>query len=916
MKDKFELKVFDFAKWCETAAVHYRNGFYADAITNMRKCGETACKIIILFKYSGKAAESRMDQKNYKGLITVIVREDLAERKVINWLETLQIYGNIATHDNIVVQEQARYSITALHLLLNWIYSDLLKTIIPARLKKSFAEIDRVTTTIISDKKVEGEVEKIKKEKTSLEERIALLSGKSEQEKDEIAKLKASLNISEQRIRDLENLHDKLISMEQELAEARLNKVRKEKKDVHAVPKKAPWFLRKSFIASTSIVLIIIIAVFIILTITVFNNVKIKNNFQTTPNVPVTVTDSFMVTVIPFMVLQDNPNMEIKFEEVLVNRIREKAGTLKIPVKAYILNDSERKSVSQQDAISIGEKENSNLVLYGELFETLESKDSIRVNIKYSRITEPPMNGETGIKSFSMLADSSAVIIMQEAGCFVDFAIADFYAAGKRYSDALALCYAITPVTQIQKESKCNIIAYCHYYQKNIIAALKEVENYLALNPKAAYPNFFMGKLLKETGKYKQAEEYYIKSLSIEPDNINTLIEYAVCIVLRDTLNCSKAKKILVEALSYDTTNSVTMFYLASLEKNMRQYKQAALHYEKSLKYDPGDIMIMKELAKIFAFKMDEPEKAVQWLNIALAKDSSDVKVLELLGNIYTVTKLFDPEKAEYYYKKSKENRSDDPASLNFGLGMNAFDKNDYGNAEMYLMKAYSKNSRNVDLCIILGMLYQRLYNVRNELKFFLQAYSLDSMNYLVNRYLGVFYFTEPAYLNMDKAIKHFERVLKTNPYDTLVLARLGTIYYNLKKFKKAKEIYSQLLLSDKNNFFGYKGMGLLAVMDTNYAETIKYLKKANNIYGDDYAVNFYLASAMLRVIPAKNPFEALELTQHAVELAPQNADALLLLAQALIITGKKGEAWEYYKKAIEINPSLKNDIIESSLNR
>ena len=100
MNIKVKEKSDDFAQWAQIAFEHHLAGRYEDALTNMRKSGEAVCKAIFLYKLPYANAETKITNKSYKELIQLLSAENHAPRKVINWLETFQIHGNIATHDN------------------------------------------------------------------------------------------------------------------------------------------------------------------------------------------------------------------------------------------------------------------------------------------------------------------------------------------------------------------------------------------------------------------------------------------------------------------------------------------------------------------------------------------------------------------------------------------------------------------------------------------------------------------------------------------------------------------------------------------------------------------------------------------------------------------------------------------------
>jgi len=118
MDIKLLNKVHDFTEWTSLAFEHFNNDRFSDALTNMRKSGEAVSKLIVFQKYPGQVGEYKA-QKSYKELINLLTDENLVPRKVINWLETFQIHGNIATHDNQIVHTQVGYANMALMLVRN-----------------------------------------------------------------------------------------------------------------------------------------------------------------------------------------------------------------------------------------------------------------------------------------------------------------------------------------------------------------------------------------------------------------------------------------------------------------------------------------------------------------------------------------------------------------------------------------------------------------------------------------------------------------------------------------------------------------------------------------------------------------------------------------------------------------------------
>jgi hypothetical protein len=134
MNSSVSLKIEDFTNWAKIAFEHYHAARYSDSLTNIRKAGEACCKLLILKK--GRNGEELIKNKSNKELINIIIDINAAPRRVINWLETFQIFGNLSTHDTKVDGIQAEYGYNALKLLIEWLFIDELETNIPPRLLK------------------------------------------------------------------------------------------------------------------------------------------------------------------------------------------------------------------------------------------------------------------------------------------------------------------------------------------------------------------------------------------------------------------------------------------------------------------------------------------------------------------------------------------------------------------------------------------------------------------------------------------------------------------------------------------------------------------------------------------------------------------------------------------------------------
>jgi hypothetical protein len=230
MQDKFSSKVIDFANWCETAIEHYNKGYYADSLLNMRKSGEAACKLLFYYRFTEKVAIEKTEGKSYRELIQAVISNDLAERKVINWLEAMQIHGNNAAHDTPIEKEHAEFAVNALRLLISWIFTQYIKTPIPSRLKNAMVSIHQPVKTENTTSRIQKELDKMKREKEGLEKLLASLSGTKSEEAEKINLLASELGESITRLKDLEQEKEKTKLTEEVVVVPLISVIKPEKK--------------------------------------------------------------------------------------------------------------------------------------------------------------------------------------------------------------------------------------------------------------------------------------------------------------------------------------------------------------------------------------------------------------------------------------------------------------------------------------------------------------------------------------------------------------------------------------------------------------------------------------------------------------------------------------------------------------
>jgi tetratricopeptide (TPR) repeat protein len=899
LQNLLQIKIDDFAEWASVSFEHFQRKHYADALTNMRKAGEAACKLIVIYKYTQKIAEEKIANKSLRELMELLIDDALAPRKAIHWFEALQIHGNTATHDNRITEEQAQFGTLALKMLVHWMFEEHLKIAIPSRLKNLLSEEKQIEPDTEKEK-LRQELTLIKKEKGALERKV-------QQSAQDVDRLQNQFGEILKRMEEMKQAGQKTSELEKELAQAKseMEHIRETalSNDKKEIPIKRRNTKRYVFIGASVIFIFAIIF---------FTNQYWKNNHPSAvPTETASPSDSSTILILPFAVLQDNPNVVVKFEDNIKRSIIQQSLALRIPVRVLFQPQLHNPPQTYEDAFKEGEKSKAIVVFYGDIYEFA---DSTQVNARWLLVSkENPLKGETGVKSFSSLSDAKASTLQQEITCIVNLALSADKIGYAKFSDALSILYKTIPISNFEKESYYDLVGSCHYYLKNYSAAKKEVAKLIRAMPDTAYGYAFMANIMKETREYDSARIYYEKSLALDPSNVNTLYNYADMLARPDIKKYDQAQRLLLQALHYDTTNAFFLRALGDIAGYKNDFSKAVSYYQKSLSNNPKDNAAKKNMANIFAFQFHKAQDAVALLEEVVKSDSTDARALFILGNIYS-TEIHNTEKADYYFKKSKKYNTVEDAGTYFGLGITAYDKKDYKTAEENYLKAYRLDSNNYELCNSIAQLYLDKRNFTQAKRYLLHAQKIDSLGWLTNFNLGTWYAGADKQADYKKAAYYFEKVLQTNPYDAATLELLSNMKVNEGKTAEAKKLLLHLLEFASENYIGNKLLGTIYIRETEYVKAKPLIEKAIKANPADYESYSFLAVCLMRLSNNTDVQNALQYASKSVSLEPNCADCQYRLAEIYA----NGRIWmkakEHYEIAIALSPSLKNEEMEKAL--
>ena len=272
--------------------------------------------------------------------------------------------------------------------------------------------------------------------------------------------------------------------------------------------------------------------------------------------------------------------------------------------------------------------------------------------------------------------------------------------------------------------------------------------------------------------------------------------------VCQDLLDYFNIESILPEtAIRYTSSRAYEKYFAGEEYYQQKKYQAAAILAQQAIAADSGIVEAYLLAGKCFFMngvskmkKGDSPieefQHAKQWLNWAVALDSSCDEAYSFLG--------------EYYIYRER-----------------------WSLAEQMLNKAYRLNPNNPRLYLALSRL--------NEFRF--QKLGFTGEEQLFKRAIFINPCYEDAYLMLadyylfnnerKRALQVLKEILDLKPNSVPVLMALGKIYLVRNDILKIIEIYNKVLELEPNNSDAYYNLGILYYNSKDYENAEKFLRRA-----------------------------------------------------------------------------------------
>lgn len=889
MNSALPNKINDYCGYVARAVKNYKETSYPDAAINCRKAAEAACKIIIHNAYNEKLAETKLNGKSLKELIILVKHEGLTERKTINTLETLQIIGNKAAHDNAIGKDETSYAIHALNLFTEYLFKEHLKISIPKTLDFIFAETKEKAIPPIIQKEI---IEKI----------IVHEKFNKETEEELFSKIKDIELKSEGDSTKFEELKTELLLKIQELSQ---------KKQIQ--PEEIKPIEKKSSLKKTGLLILISLiaisgAAFLLnYILKEKKNVKEENVFQLVKH-----PDSIYVAINSFQVLQDNPNIDYKIEQIIYNRINNLRLTNNLPINLiytdYKGNNAENDTLIINKAIHAG----FDLVYYGNLYETaMTDSNTLEIN----GATTIPGNRTLRSKKikFKTVGDSTVIKEITDQGNMTVELYAFLHLNDKLNRQILSLMQGLRYYSLEQFNSVYNITATIKLNLKDYKGAFSDVEAILKKSPKDPFYLAYKASLFTYVNRLDSSKIYFDKSLKQDSSILNALTFYAgVCVSLKEY---EKSEQLLQKAVKLAPKDYLPIAMLARLKMEKKEYdlaKSYALRANSMFKDDPANSVI---IANVYGYVENKKDSAEFFYGQALGKDSMYADALNSLANYYLRFFVADPvykQKANYLLNKAKAFKIQNDIKNDYGLGLTAFANGDYKTALSYFEKVYNSKYYDSDLFTGMAQAYFRTGQRDKALLLSKKAMEFDSLN-PTNLAVYAYILSYVRAKDYKTVSYYFNKALIANNYPLDIYQQYGTYLY---QSGKATDCIDLSLKAHKIFSTDTKINSLLAYAYTNqrdYKQGKPYFEfLITKMPFNDTLLCDYAQSILLNFQKADETYAyGLALIQRAIHINTDNPNYKVVFALYLLKGNRPDLAKEQYLKAKSLNNSVFNEELE-----
>ncbi|HWD18130.1 MAG TPA: tetratricopeptide repeat protein [Verrucomicrobiae bacterium] len=431
----------------------------------------------------------------------------------------------------------------------------------------------------------------------------------------------------------------------------------------------------------------------------------------------------------------------------------------------------------------------------------------------------------------------------------------DLTGAAKAFAKSLELSPDFQPAL--------NRLVEAEVAAKHFDAAQDIVQKRLDKNPKAGNLYLLRSAIYRAQDNNAKAEEALHQAIAVEPD----LVQAYVSLAALDLANHKEQEALdQLNSVVSHTNDISALMSLGALQQQMGHYEAARDAYEKLLTVNPRFPAALNNLAYLYSENLNDLDKAYTDAQKARTLRPLDPYCGDTLG--WILYKRGDYPRALALLREAAEGEPGDP-EVQYHLGMTYYTLGEEAPARLALQNTVSSLTPTP---------------VKADAQRRLAILAINPQN------------------ADNKTVETLEQALKSDPHDSIAVARLAAVYEARGSFDQAAQSYEQALKANPKNA---ALMGHLAALYADHLhradDALKLARAAHDLNGDDPLACYVLG----RLSYDKGDYSyAVAILEKAA--APDNAspEASAALAVAYYAVGKVSEAAGAMQRALAATPA------------
>jgi len=356
--------------------------------------------------------------------------------------------------------------------------------------------------------------------------------------------------------------------------------------------------------------------------------------------------------------------------------------------------------------------------------------------------------------------------------------------------------------------------AFAHYFlglallaNEEIASAQKAFARALELSPNWLEPRVALARVYLAKGAYDWALQECERVFQVQPDNAHALVIAGNARLKKNEI--TQALDLFNRAKTFLPADANLLFNLGETYRMQKNYSQALKEYENTIKLDPDRVDALIQIAHVLSVVGNE-KSAFTRVEQHLAKTQKKAEVNELLGQLSLNDQEY--EKALGYLERAIALKPGlVSASQLIASVYMAQKKFDQAIAESE--KIIQKNPKATASYLLLGILYDQKQQHDRANRYYKKVMDLDRNSAVAAHNLARNYAQHGG--NLDVALTLAQKARELNPEDENIADTLGWIYY-----KKGAYLLAIGLLQESSDKFKGRNPTVLYHLGMTYRKS------------------------------------------------------------------------------------------------